>query len=283
MRDADAAPLTLRRGRAAGGRVNPLRVIRAASRVALADLRAIYTPLTWSIGWLGRIIMQVLFFALIGSLLGSPEAVTYLFVGQAVMATVVECFMAIPSTTWERRTGTLALLVSAPGPLWPVFVGRSLQWLPSGVATGSIVLLVVAPFFGITWSPAAAALVVPVLAVIAASMYAVAITLAAVVLRGPRWRNVTSNVAHTSVMLLAGVVVPVTVLPGALQVLAQAIPLTHGLAVVRELQSAGPSGHLLGPLALTVGLGLAWYVAAGLAFTAFGGAGRRDGSVDFEE
>ena len=42
--------------------------------------------------------------------------------------------MSIASTTWERNAGTLPLLIAAPGPLWPVFVGRSVQWLPSGTA-----------------------------------------------------------------------------------------------------------------------------------------------------
>lgn len=266
-----------------GGVVNPGRVVLAASRVAWADLTTIYSPLTWTIGWLGRIIMQVLFFALIGSLLGSREALVYLFIGQAVMAAVVECFMAIASTTWERRTGTLALLVSAPGPLWPVFVGRSLQWLPSGVATSSIVLLVIGPMFGITWSLPAALAVVVVMAVITTSMYAVALTLAAVVLRGPRWRNVVANVAHTTVMLLAGVAFPVSVLPGMLQAASQVVPMTHGLEVIRALQADGASADLLATLGATLLLGAGWYVLAALAFTAFGGAGRRDGTIDFEE
>lgn len=265
------------------GRVSPSRVTAAAARGALADMRTIYTPFTWTVGWLGRIIMQVIFFALIGTLLGDREAVIYLFIGQAVMATVTECFMAIPSTTWERRTGTLALLIAAPGPLWPVFVGRSLQWLPSGVATGSIVLLAVGPFFGVTWSLGAALLVVPVLVVVAVSMYAVALTLAAVVLRGPRWRNVVSNVSVLVAMLLSGATVPVTIWPGWLQALAQALPVTHALEAVRLLEADGVVSEVWPLLALAVGLGAGWFVIAGLAFTLFGEAGRRAGTIDFEE
>lgn len=261
----------------------PLRVVRAASRVAWADLRTIYTPFTWSVGWLGRIIMQVVFFALIGTLLGSREAVLYLFVGQAVMATVVECFMAVPSTTWERTTGTLALLTAAPGPLWPVFVGRSLQWLPSGVATGSIVLLLVGQFFGVTWEPLAVPVVVLALAVVAVSMYAVALTLAALVLRGPRWRNVVSNIGHLTVMLICGVTVPTTIWSGWLQAAAQALPLTHGLDAVRLLESTGVTSEVWLLLGKALMLGAGWYALAAMAFTAFGAVGRRDGTIDFAE
>ena len=220
---------------------------------------------------------------LIGTLLGSREAVVYLFIGQAVMATVTECFMAIPSTTWERRAGTLALLIAAPGPLWPVFVGRSLQWLPSGVATGTIVLLAVGPFFGVTWSPWAALLLVPALAVVAASMYAVALTLSAVVLRGPRWRNVVSNVSSLVVMLLSGATVPVTMWPSWLQAVGQVLPVTHALEAIRLLQEQGVVGAAWPLLGLALLLGLGWFVLAAAAFTLFGKAGRRAGTIDFDE
>lgn len=269
--------------RTSPGRVNPARVVAAAARGALADMRTIYTPFTWTVGWLGRIIMQVIFFALIGTLLGSREAVVYLFIGQAVMATVTECFMAIPSTTWERRAGTLALLIAAPGPLWPVFVGRSLQWLPSGVATGTIVLLAVGPFFGVTWSPWAALLLVPALAVVAASMYAVALALSAVVLRGPRWRNVVSNVSSLVVMLLSGATVPVTMWPSWLQAVGQVLPVTHALEAIRLLQEQGVVGAAWPLLGLALLLGLGWFVLAAAAFTLFGKAGRRAGTIDFDE
>lgn len=264
-------------------RVDHLRIIAAAARGALADLRTIYTPFTWTVGWLGRIIMQVVFFALIGTLLGSREVVIYLFVGQAVMATVTEVFMAIPSTTWERRAGTLALLTAAPGPLWPVFVGRSLQWLPSGVATGSIVLLAVGPFFGLRWSIGAALLVLPLLLVVALTMYAVSLTLAAVVLRGPRWRNVVSNVAVLGTMLLSGATVPVSIWPGWLQVVGQALPVTHALQAIRMVEERGPSAELLPLVGISLLLGVVWYVLAAMAFTHFGATGRRQGTIDFAE
>lgn len=264
-------------------RVSRARVVRAAARVAVADLRTVYTPLTWGVGWLGRIIMQVLFFALIGSLLGDPEAVRYLFVGQAVMACVVEVFMSIPSTTWERMTGTLALLTAAPGPLWPVFVGRSLQWLPSGMTTASIVLFGVGPFFGVRWSLTSALATVLVLGLVAVSMYAVALSLAAVVLRGRRWRNVVSNVSHTTVMLLCGVTVPIAVWPGVLQGVAQVLPLTHGLAAIREVQAGVALAEVAPQTGVVVLLGAGWYAVAIAAFTLFGEVGRRDGSIDFAE
>lgn len=260
------------------------RIIGAAMRTAWADLRTTYTPLTWSVGWLGRIVMQVAFFALIGLLLDDADAVVYLFVGQAVMACVVEVFMSVASTTWERAIGTLALLVSAPGELWPVFVGRSVQWLPSGIATASVALFAVGPFFGVSWTLPAALAAFGVLVLTAVSMYPVALCVASVVLRGPRWRNVASNVSHVLVMLISGVTVPTLIWPGWVQVVGQGLPITHGLAVIRDLQAAAASvGPALAGAAWTAGLGLVWFVLAGVGFTMFGEAGRRDGSIDLQE
>ena len=263
--------------------VNPAPVIAASARVALADLRTVYTPFTWSVGWLGRIIMQVVFFALIGLLLGSREAVLYLFIGQAVMVCVVECFMAVPSTTWERKTGTLALLIAAPGPLWPVFVGRSVQWIPSGIATSTIVMFAIGPLFGVFWSPVAAIVAVLTLVCVAVSMYAVALSVAAVVLRGPRWRNVASNLSHGIVMLLCGVTVPAVIWPTWLQVVGQTLPLTHGLNAIRDLHAGIAVAEVLPALGLVGFTGLAWFLLAMTAFTVFGESGRRDGSIDFSE
>src|SRR5699024_4701700 len=210
-----------------------------------------------SVGWLGRIVMQVAFFALIGLLLDDAGAVIYLFIGQAVMASVVEVFMAVPSTTWERSAGTLALLVSAPGPLWPVFVGRSVQLLPRGIATASVALFAVGPLCGVHWTPASAAAAFGGLVLTAVSMYPVALAVATLVLGGPRWRNVGSNVSHVLVMLISGVTVPTLIWPGWVQVVGQGLPITHGLAVIRDVQAGATAvGPALMATALTAGLGL---------------------------
>lgn len=263
----------------------PAQIVMAASRVAWADMKVLYTPVTWTLGWLGRIIVQVLFFAVIGILLQDPDAIRYLFIGQAVMACAVEAFMCIASTTWERNAGTLALLTSSPGPLWPVFVGRSLQWVPSGIATSSVTLFGIGPLLGVEWTPAGALAAFGCVVIVSAGSYALALVAAAIVLRGPRWRNVVSNVSHTSIMLIAGVTVPTGFWPGWCQSIAAALPLTHGLEAVRMLSESVAIEWVDVGLRAAAAAGLAalWLVVAAAAFSAFGQAGRRDGSIDFGE
>ncbi|ASO18778.1 ABC-2 type transport system permease protein [Actinoalloteichus hoggarensis] len=259
--------------------------VAAGLRVALADLRTVYTPLTWTLGWLGRIIVQVLFFASIGLLLQSQEAVLYLFVGQAVMACAVEAFLSVASTTWERNTGTLGLLIVAPGPLWPVLVGRSFFWVPSGIATSSVTLFVLGPFLGVEWSPLTAAAAFGCLVLTSVGSYGTALVLGAIVLRGPRWRNVVGNLGHTTMMLLSGVTVPLSFFPGWCQAVGQAFPLTHGLAAIRELAAGGAVdwARVGVGAGLAFVLGAAWLAVAAAMFTRFAATGRRDGSIELDE
>ncbi|WP_051479279.1 ABC transporter permease [Arthrobacter sp. H5] len=260
-----------------------LNVIRHAAYIAAADFRTVYTPLTWGVGWLGRVIMQVLFFAVIGLLLQDPDAVLYLFVGQAIMMTATETLLSIQSTQWERGTGTLGLLTAAPARLWPVFLGRSLQWMPSGVATASIVLFAIGPFLEVAWSLPAAAAVVVCLICCALGTYGLALFVAALVLRLPEWRNVVANIVQMAHTLFCGVVVPVAFWPTGVQGAAQALPLTHGLAAVRLIEDRQEVPvEVWGLLSLCIALGAGWLMLAVWAFERFGEHGRRTGTIDFD-
>src|SRR5919106_101913 len=248
--------------------LRPLRVLRYSAANAWADMWVIFSPLTWSVGWVSRVLVQVVFFALIGLLLESDEAVRYLFVGNAVMITAMEATMSVTTTTWERRQGTLPLLVAAPTRLWPVFVGRSVQWLPTGVITASIALFALGPAFGVHWTPARALTVLACLVVVAVATYCFALLLSAIVLPALDLHNVVSNVAQATTMLIAGVMVPVAFWPGWVEAAAQALPLTHGLAAIRTVTDSASLGPVLGDvltgLLLTIGVGAAWLLAAAL-------------------
>ena len=70
------------------------RILRHSVASGFADYSVMYTPLTWTFGWMARVLCQVAFFALIGRLLGSDEITRYLLIGNAVMFVVIEaCFV----------------------------------------------------------------------------------------------------------------------------------------------------------------------------------------------
>lgn len=258
-----------------------LSAFRYAVVAGIADYAAIYTWRTWLAAWLSRVLCQVAFFALIGRLLDSPAATAFLLVGNAVVMAAVESCFVTASTTWERRSGTLPLLVAAPaGPLL-AFGARSLFWPVSGTLTASISLFALAPLFGVPVPMPAGLLAVPLIALVALSTYTFALTLSGYVLRAMEARNVVGNVAHLSLMALCGVQVPVVFWPGWVQAVAGLLPVRHGLLGVRALLDGAPAGTVLRHAALEAAVGLGWLLAAALTFRRLAESGRRDGSIEF--
>ncbi|GLZ29039.1 hypothetical protein Lesp02_12290 [Lentzea sp. NBRC 105346] len=255
-----------------------IRVFAASTVNAAADFAATYTWRTWTFAWLSRIIAQVLFFTLIGTLLGSPDKQRFLLIGATVMAIVAEVLFTCASSTWERRAGTLPLLVASPGDLLAVFAGRSIQWVPSSVATSSVCLLVVGPFFGVHWTWGTALALVPVLVVTAVTTYCFALVAGAFVLNAMDIRNIVANVLGALMTAFCGAVVPVSYWPGWVGQVVTLLPTTHGLRAVRALADGGnPVGGCVAAL-LT---GVLWLVVARLVLHRLAEHGRRDGTIEF--
>lgn len=260
--------------------VSPLRIAGAATLVAVGDLRAVYSPLSWGVGWLGRVLTQVLFFAVIGLLLQDPEAMLRLGVGQAVLLCWTEAMLSVHSTAWERGSGSFPLLIAAPGPLWAVLLGRSVLWMLSALVSSSIALLGLCSALGARWTPEGAALALLGLAVSALGGYAVGLAVGAWVLRARAWRNAVPNVLNGGLAMAGGVTVPSTFWPEPVQWAVQAFPLTPALAFVRGAESGtADAGQLATALVLAVG----WLVLACCALTWFVRAARRDGTVSFDD
>lgn len=257
------------------------RVLAAAFTSALADLRAIYTWRTWSFAWLSRILAQVAFYAVIGRLLGSAERTHYLLVGNAVFIAALVSLLVCASTAWERQAGTLPLLVAAPTSPFPLFVGRSAQWLLDGTMCASIALFVLSPLFGLPMPMPRALLALPLIALVSWSTYCFGLVLSAFVLRKVEVRNLVSGLSSLTLMLVCGVQVPTTFWPAPFPQLAEVLPLTHGLEAVRDLLSGAPAGVVVGGAALELCVATGWLVVAGLAFRHLAESGRRDGSIEF--
>jgi ABC-2 type transport system permease protein len=267
----------LRPGRPAG----TLLVLRYSAASAFADFSTIYTWRTWTLGWLSRVLCQVAFFALIGRLLGAPEQGRFLLVGNAVMIAALESMFVVASTTWERRAGTLPLLLAAPTEPALVFAGRSVQWLASGSATAIISLCGLGLAFGLPLHLTTVLAAVPLVVLVSVSTYCFALVPAALVLRVMQLRNVVANLTMLTMMTFCGVQVPTTFWPGWVQGVASALPLTHGLAAVRAALAGADWSVVLPPVGAEVALATGWLAAAVLAFRRLAEHGRRDGSIEF--
>src|SRR6266508_2933512 len=174
----------------------------------------------------------------------------------------------------------MRILVAAPCRLWPVFVGRSLQGLPSGVATATVALVAVGPAFGVGWTSGRAAAAFGCLIVVAATTYCLGLAVAAVVLAATNLRNLASNLSYTGMVLVG-------FWPGWVQALAPAIPLTRGLAAIRTLATppdgTSVAGSVATTCALAVAVGLGWLVTAAVLLECLAALGRRRGSIELAD
>ncbi|WP_330456141.1 ABC transporter permease [Streptomyces sp. NBC_00820] len=257
------------------------RALRCGAVNGLADLRAIHTWWSWTFGWLARMVCQVLFFAVSATVLGPGADAKFLVVGNAVAVCAIEAMMVVASSAWERRSGTLPLLVAGPAnPVW-VLSGRGVQWLLSGTATSFVAFCLLLSPFGVRLSARTALAALPLIACASVSTYCFGLFVATVVLGFPSLRNVAANASFLVMMAICGVEVPQDFWPWPVRAVADVLPLTHELGAVRRLLSGASADAVAGPAALGLVVGAGWLALAVLAVHRLVERGRRDGSIEF--
>lgn len=268
--------MTTRRSRVRAG----WETVRAAAAASAAEFAAVHSWRSWTLGWLVRVMSQAALYGLLGRLLGSVPWQQQLFIGGAVLVCATEALLVCASTVNERRSGTLTLLVASPASLFLALLGRGAQWLPGGIVTSLVCLFGLGPAFGLHWTAASAAAVVPVVVITAVASYCFGMALGAVVLARPELRNVVSGVAASTLAVLGGVAVPLEAWPPPARVLGQCLPLVHTLAAVRAVADHGSIGAVVGPAAVAVAVAAGWLLVAEEAVRRMVAAGRRNGSLE---
>lgn len=257
------------------------RVGRASAANAFADLVVIYTPASWVFGWLVRVLAQVAFYALIGTLLESPAQQRFLLVGGAVTVMVTEVLLVCASTAWERQAGTLPLLVVAPVSMVPVFLGRSVQWIPSALATSSIALFALGPVFGVGWTVGTALLAWAVLVLTCLATYLFGFAVSMLVLGFIELRNLVGAVVTAITTAISGAVVPVDFWPAGVRFVAHLLPATYGLDALHRLSREEITFTILSNAGLLVLVGVGWLGIGASLLAALVGLGRRRGTLEF--
>ncbi|WP_328904150.1 ABC transporter permease [Streptomyces sp. NBC_00441] len=253
------------------------RVVRQGALVAAYDFRAFYTWKTWAGAWLVRILCQVTFYSLLAASLGDDAYVAYVVVGAAMMAGVAETFMAVASSTWDVDAGTLVPLAGSPAEPGLYFLGRSLSWPLSATATTSVAALVLAIPFPVGWTPLRSPVLVLLILLSMLATYGMALLFGALALLAPGARNVISTVVTLATTAFCGALVPVGHWPTAVGVVAQGVPVTHGLTAVRGLADGEAATTIAASAGLTALTGLVWLLAALAAFRLLRSRSRRGG------
>lgn len=216
----------------------------------------------------------------------------FFVVGTALWPFVVRGVMGIAWGLISDREHwrTLRYIYTSPIPYRAYLVGRALAQATSAVAPAVITLLFGRYVLGVPIHAAtvdvpyaAAAMLVGIAGIVALGLVVVS---AAMLISGEAWRMPEG--VGAALYLVSGAIFPVTVLPGMLQSLAQAVPLTWWLEAMRrgllgpeavKSFAWAPDGLVLAYQVLVTGL---WVALASLIFAVAERRARQIGVLDQE-
>lgn len=247
----------------------------------LISYRALFNwlrPVIYIPTMLGSPLFQILFFSYVGRYSGLRDD-TFFVVGNAVqvcsMASIYGMTMTIAN---ERYFGTLAPLLASPAARIPLFLGRALPPIANGLIVSAFGFTIGALFLDFELPLASLPALVIVVLITVFSCTGFGMVLGSI---GLRARDVffVSNLMYFLMLLLCGVNVPLADLPGWMQGIGRALPLTHGIEAARGV-AAGQSLSEVSDLVWTeAGVGFLYVLAAYTTFRIFEVESRRTGSL----
>jgi ABC-2 type transport system permease protein len=259
--------------------VNNIRVFFVGGYLAYRALFHWLRPSIYIPTMLGGPIFQILFFAYIGRFAGLRND-EFFVVGNAVQASALAGIFGMAMTIGgERWTQTLSPLLATPANRIALFLGRSLPLIANGI--------VISAFgFGVGWAlldfelaPGEIPGIALVVVVSAFSCTSLGLMTGAV---GLRARDVffLANLVALLLLLFCGVNVPLDSLPGWMQTVASAMPLTHGIEAARQIAEGKSIADVAGLVWTEAGIGAAYAVLAFGLFRFFEADGRRRATLE---
>lgn len=201
------------------------------------------------------------FFASVNVLRTPGPAVDFLLPGAIALAVIATSLVNLGiATAYERRYGVIKRLGGSPLPRWGLVAAKIIAILV--VELIQVALLLAIAWFVLGWRPSAG--ISPGLAVVALLLGTVAFSGLGLAMAGRLRADATLALANglfLVFLLLGGILIPVTELPGQLAALASVLPAAPLTEVLRI--AFGAAGDPVGPLAL-----LSAWAAAGVALAA---------------
>jgi ABC-2 type transport system permease protein len=259
--------------------VNALRLFFVGGLFSYRALFNWISPITYATTMLGSPLFQILFFVYLGRFAELRDD-TFFVVGNAVQVSAMSGIYAMTLTIAnERQFGTLSPLLATPANRAALFLGRALPVIANGLlvsAFGFGVGLLLLDF-SLGWNQVPA--LATVLVVTVTSCTGLGMLLGSI---GLRARDVffASNLVYFLMLLVCGVNIPVEELPGWLEAIGRAVPLTHGIEAARDVAGGATLGEVSGLVWTELGIGLAYTAAAFLLFRFFEFSGRRSAALE---
>lgn len=256
-----------------------LRVFFVGGRISYRALFNWISPGIYVTTMLGSPLFQILFFTYLGRYAGGRND-DFFIVGNAVqvsaMAGIYGMVMGIAN---ERQYGTLSPLLATPANRLAVFAGRGLPFIVNGLAVSAFGFAASWALLGFSPDPEVLPALVLVVTITVVSCTALGALIGSI---GLRARDVffAANLVYFLMLLFCGVNVDVSDLPGWMEAVGTAIPLTHGIQAARQIVDGASLGDVAGLVATEAAIGAAYGVAAYGLFRLFEAEGRRRASLE---
>jgi ABC-2 type transport system permease protein len=223
---------------------------------------------------------QIMFFTLMGIYGSGGESASFYIIGNALVQTALNGIFGVTfSITGERWTGTLPYLFGTPANRLSLFVGRSLIHILDGM---------VGVVIGLTWGVLLLNLdlsqvnLLELLLVILITSFSTAGLGLALGSLSLVTRNVmfVNNTAFFALLILSGANIAIEKLPGVIQKISYALPLTRGISSARALVSGTGLRDLVPTLGEELLIGLVYVILGYLLFSAFEHQAKKRGTLD---
>ncbi len=214
---------------------------------------------------LGALVQPLLFLILLGTGLASAlrgagggfrgglDYQVFMYPGIIGMAVLFSSIFSGMSIIWDREFGFLKEVLVAPIDRSAVAIGKILGGATQAMFQG-LILLLLAPFFGVKLSPLAVLQVIGLVFCLAFALAGVGVAIASR-MRSMMGFQFVLNFLVQPAFFLSGALFPITGLPGWMTVLTRLDPLTYGVDPIRRivLDAAGVPGPALDKLSLAFG------------------------------
>jgi ABC-2 type transport system permease protein len=173
----------------------------------------------------------------------------FIYPGVISMSVLFTAIFGAMSIVWDREFGFMRELLVAPIDRAAIAIGKTLGGATQAMIQG-LILLVLAPFVGVTLAPPVIAEIVVLTFVLAFGLSAMGVALASY-MRSMQGFQVVMNFLMMPMFFLSGALFPLVGLPGWMTVLTRLNPASYGIDPIRRVL-LGSSGFPVERFAITI-------------------------------
>jgi len=169
----------------------------------------------------------------IGAMAPGVNFVQFIYPGIIAMTVLMNSLMSGLSVVWDREFGFLREVLVAPMSRTGIVFGKALGTALIALGQG-IIMLVLAPFIGVTINVVLVVQLIPLLMLVSLSLSGLGILVASR-MRSQQGFQMMVQIIIMPLVFLSGVFFPVNNVPAWLEVISKINPLTYGVDAIRQV------------------------------------------------